>query len=419
MTKKCRSSPVLLPLLSLLPLLLFVLATIAWIPRFAQGDDIDHHRSHHHHHEHQQYRHRHEPADSRRLWLLTVASHETGALANLRASAAFHGVAFRQLGNGTRFTRTGLKLELFMDALVGADAEAAAFDDRIADDDLVLCADGYDVMLHADRAELIKAYDQLGYPIVLAGERGCWPQHFCTEIGSVQYDFEHAARVPYPFVNSGLVMGTAEALRATIGEMLQYPVFEDQEAWTRFYLTHQASRQVTVDDRGAIFLCLTLHNASTELRFAADYGRWINLNTMTTPLVLHGNGDEGIANLIWMAEEHPPPFPLNATAWRKNISMPMKERDQWWIASDPDALAPRAGGPLDLINFYYNQGAMAVRSGDLELAKRSLSHVYGLYSRTESRMSESQKSVILQALERNALKLFHGIDESDDDGDER
>ena len=350
---------------------------------------------------------------ARRLWLLTVASHETGALDNLRRSASHHGVDFRQLGNGTRFTRTGLKLELFMGALM---APAGA----IGDDDVVLCADGYDVMIAGDRGELLHAYDSMAAPIVIAGERGCWPQHFCSELGAAQYK-PHSFVGPFHYVNSGLVIGTAQALKATMEEILRFPVFEDQEAWTRFYLAHQHSRRVVVDEFGALFLCLTLRNASTEFHFDRMRGRWVDRMTTLAPLVLHGNGNDGIANLMWMVDKHPPPFRLNSTAWQKNISMPMKERDRWWVASDPDSLAPRAEGPLALMNFYYNQGAMAVRSGDVESAKKSFAHVYGLFAQTEGMLSPGQKTVVISALQQNARVIVDWEKETqnhDGDGDD-
>ena len=346
------------------------------------------------------------PHESRRIWVLTVASHETGALENLRNSAAWSGVKFRQLGNETRFTRTGIKLEFFMDALV---------DGTIPDNDVVLCADGYDVMLTGKEADLLDTFDLFRTDIVIAGERGCWPMVYCSEMVERTYNKTMLSSGPFPFVNSGLIIGSAHALRGAIREILRFPVFEDQSAWTYFYLNNEDPRRISVDDRGRMFLCLTLRNATTEFFFdTSKGGKWLDLVTMERPLVLHGNGDDGIENLMFMVEKHSPPFPVCRHCWLKNISMPMKEKDRWWVSTEPDALAPRAGGKLLLLNFYYNQATMAFRAGEDEIAKQNFAHVYAMYAGVEDVMTEELKTNVLTSLSRFAYALSENSESESD-----
>merc|ERR1719401_528975 len=47
---------------------------------------------------------------------------------------------------------------------------------RIAEDDLMVFADGYDVLLQRPLAELVAAYERWpGSPYLISGEKNCWP----------------------------------------------------------------------------------------------------------------------------------------------------------------------------------------------------------------------------------------------------
>ena len=123
-----------------------------------------------------------------------------------------------------------------------------------------MCLDAYDVLLNAPSATVAQVFESMDSPILFGAERGCWPVKYCGHMASVEYPPKESvaanvAKYPtyfqYPYLNSGVGLGYAWALERAFGTMLEHPVFEEQDAVTRYYLEEQrgmhAERLILLD----------------------------------------------------------------------------------------------------------------------------------------------------------------------------
>lgn len=156
-----------------------------------------------------------------------------------------------------------------------------------AADQIVLFTDAHDVRVTARPEAVLAAYRSYAgpqgapLPVVLSAERNCWPD----ERAAAYYATHRDSRVVYKYVNSGGYIGPAGALLALLTAADAEEPFtaatDDQGAWTRIYLTHQAS--VRLDTECRIFQ--SLHLAENDV----DATSGMNQRTGTLPLVWHGN----------------------------------------------------------------------------------------------------------------------------------
>jgi hypothetical protein len=351
------------------------------------------------------------------------------ALANLARSAAHYaGYEFRVLGLGAAFTHTGVKTELFhaaLQELLHGDGDGDGDDD---DDDggdaqrdrLVMVLDAYDVLLNAPAAAVAEAFRAFRSPIVYGAERGCWPYKYCTHMASVEYPERGELKrrgVFYPYLNSGVGVGYAWALERAFSSLLAHPVFEEQDAVTRLYLEEQRgitfNPLIALDTRAVISQQLTLLREG-ELRFdRAAVGRWANVVTGSRPLVLHGNGLDGIARLLALVRNSPapsdwPPFYVNHSGWAKSNASkwsngaPGVGEAGPFLSETPERFDPTWLPAVDRLSYWYNQGSMAMRAGRFDLALPSIHRAYTLFLDEHEQLDAPQRQGILKAL--NAVR---------------
>lgn len=199
---------------------------------------------------------------------------------------------------------------------------------RIASDDLVIFADGHDVLLQQPLADIVAAYSRWpGSPYLISGERNCWPwphtdpSHGAWDLtdrasfGNVSWtinrwikfapqDFCRMIRAdgPYPFPNIGLSMGPVsrviEVLRRNNKIVLEEDV-NDQGAMWLVIMRHALELNIQIDQHAEVFMNMLQYRAGELEREPCGDG-WFrgpgargtpkNLLTNTTPGLLHFNG---------------------------------------------------------------------------------------------------------------------------------
>mmetsp|Transcript_67486 Transcript_67486/g.158338 ORF Transcript_67486/g.158338 Transcript_67486/m.158338 type:complete len:403 (-) Transcript_67486:34-1242(-) len=199
---------------------------------------------------------------------------------------------------------------------------------RIASDDLVIFADGHDVLLQQPLADIVAAYSRWpGSPYLISGERNCWPwphtdpAHGAWDLtdrasfGNVSWtvnrwikfapqDFCRMIRAdgPYPFPNIGLSMGPVsrviEVLRRNNKIVLEEDV-NDQGAMWLVIMRHALELNIQIDQHAEVFMSMLQYKAGELEREPCGHG-WFrgpgargtpkNLLTNTTPGLLHFNG---------------------------------------------------------------------------------------------------------------------------------
>merc|ERR1719401_3180194 len=153
---------------------------------------------------------------------------------------------------------------------------------RIAEDDLMIFADGHDVLLQRPLAELVAAYERWpGSPYLISGEKNCWPWphtheshgkwdpgmavppnatfqvHKWLQLSAIEFCRAIPERGPYRYPNIGLSMGPVfrvlEVLRRNNRIVLDEDV-NDQGAMWLVIIRHAEELHIEIDQRAEVFL---------------------------------------------------------------------------------------------------------------------------------------------------------------------
>jgi hypothetical protein len=172
----------------------------------------------------------------------------------------------------------------------------------LSDERPVLFLDAYDTVLMPCRERLWRTFLSFEAPLVFGAEAGCWPDpHLACSYPdlSLEETVEDGrisslrppppARGPFRYLNSGVYMGLAGAIREALEEIDPQPQDDDQRVYTDYFLEHRD--KVQLDLRSKLFQNLyrvrpddfTLEEAPRPVRLRS---RW----TGSEPCVLHGNG---------------------------------------------------------------------------------------------------------------------------------
>ena len=137
-----------------------------------------------------------------------------------------------------------------------------------------LMLDAFDCFVFGRVGELLNRYFQFGSPIVIAAEKNCFPHPEWSSL------YEPISS-PWPYVNSGCIMGQRVTLAAILEQMLDWEN-DDQACWSLKYL-HGGS--VALDTHCALFQTMW-HTTPDEV----EPGH--NKVFDTRPIIWHFNGKE-------------------------------------------------------------------------------------------------------------------------------
>lgn len=147
-------------------------------------------------------------------------------------------------------------------------------------DDLVLFTDAYDVAYFGTHKEIIKRYTSFNCPIVFGCEKECHPDpHRALEYADTNREF--------PYLNSGLFIGTVDALRKCILTYQYNDTDDDQRYWTTQYLNNPDRIQLDYENR----LFLNTSGYESEL-FMYDREGAVAFYKYANPQFVHVNGPD-------------------------------------------------------------------------------------------------------------------------------
>jgi hypothetical protein len=170
---------------------------------------------------------------------ITVATDDNEPhLSFLKATAASKDWELQVLGLGTKWAGWGTKLR-----------EIRAFVHRaeLANTDIVLFTDGYDVVFVGDPDTVLERYLAFNHPIVFSAEMRCWPDDAQVS----QYPPENL-QTEFPFLNGGGFIGTVAALRQIFSEADFADDLNDQSYSIEKYLLNPDL--IVLDFKASIFL---------------------------------------------------------------------------------------------------------------------------------------------------------------------
>lgn len=214
----------------------------------------------------------------KKVYSLTVGTDES-KMTDLLTSSKKQGIQFNNLGlnkvwNGgdmANSTGGGQKFNLVLDHLSKKE---------IFDDDIVLFCDGYDVFVNDNLDTIKERFLGFDCDVLVAAEKICWPDK------SLESKFTGNTSYKYP--NSGCYIGYKWAIKELIGGKIE------DSADDQLHLQHRILKSydekfvnVKLDEENYLFQCVA--GASDKLRLHNN-AQLLNIETMTCPCILHGNG---------------------------------------------------------------------------------------------------------------------------------
>lgn len=213
--------------------------------------------------------------NANRTHVITVATDETKA-SLLKKSATRNNISLNNLGAGVVWEGGdmtgpggGQKINLVKNFLT-----------TISDDDNVLFVDGYDVLINDDLPTIVQRYLGFECDVLFAAEKTCWPDKSLEDMFPSQ-------GTEYRFLNSGLYIGKAKALKVLFNDPI--PNREDDQLYMQQRYLNQAELGITckLDVENYLFQCIA--KAASEVSVKQNK-QLINTSTRCCPCILHGNG---------------------------------------------------------------------------------------------------------------------------------
>jgi hypothetical protein len=153
---------------------------------------------------------------------------------------------------------------------------------RLPDDDLVLFVDAFDVLILADKENIVSRFLSLNVPMLMSTEINCWPSNTTAP-------FHPETSSPFKYINTGAYMGFAKAvsswLNAFDSTLLSYT--SDQNAAHKLYMKNP--NFYALDHWSTLFLNLYQVPLDAILIDQEDKKITCTLNN-SSPCILHANG---------------------------------------------------------------------------------------------------------------------------------
>ena len=212
------------------------------------------------------------------LHYITVATKPHPVLNNILARISKQGETLNVLGleenreigwQGTG--NFGVKLRCVHEFLKNPD---------ILDNDIVLFSDAYDVIYCGNQPEILTRFQELENPIIFGAERLCNPD----PKRETEYTFK---KTEFPFLNSGLFIGWAWALRICMMDYKYNDTDDDQRFWTTQFLEHPSF--IGLDYENRLFLN-TADIDIQEVKWDKTEGK--ALFNGRNPMFVHINGPD-------------------------------------------------------------------------------------------------------------------------------
>jgi hypothetical protein len=151
--------------------------------------------------------------------------------------------------------------------------------------DIILFTDGFDVAYFGTQDEVLRRYREFNHPIVFGCEKDCHPDPQRVS----EYISKNATKqdAEFPYLNSGMFIGTVEALRQCIINYNYNDTDDDQRYWTTQYLENPGL--ITLDYYNSLFLNTSGYQ---QQFFAYDTEDNVAYYKASNPIFVHVNGPD-------------------------------------------------------------------------------------------------------------------------------
>ena len=156
------------------------------------------------------------------------------------------------------------------------------------DDEIVVFTDAWDVIYYNNFDTLMDLYKSFGKPIVFGSEKVCWPDKDRDK------EFVDTINDPFPYLNSGLYIGTVGAIKNILSAYNNEEV-DDQRFWIDMYFKNKD--KIALDSTAKLFLNACNTNGGS---YDISNNKFTYKDTNTMPLFIHGNGNsKNIVDLFY------------------------------------------------------------------------------------------------------------------------
>lgn len=208
---------------------------------------------------------------AQKLHVCTVASKMHPNLKKLIASCEKYGIQLEILGMGKPYRCNMDKLRIIR-----------KYCHRLPDNDLILFIDAFDVLILADKREIVSRFLALDVPMLMSMEMNCWPS---DEMAA----FHPPTDSVFKYINTGGYIGWVKAVREWLDAFDKSLLSgkSDQEAAQKLFA--KKPQFYALDHWCAIFLCLYLVPFDAVLIDETNQ-KIICSYTNSSPCILHANG---------------------------------------------------------------------------------------------------------------------------------
>ncbi|KAM8709351.1 hypothetical protein ACLKA7_016201 [Drosophila subpalustris] len=217
--------------------------------------------------------------------VFTVASEPTDGYRRYIRSATVYDIEVTTLGMGEEWkggdmktAGGGVKINLLREAIESL---------KDAQDVIILFTDSYDVIITATLEEIVEKFKESGAKLLFSAEKFCWPDK------SLANKYPEVEGKASRYLNSGAFIGYAPQVYALLEETIE-DTGDDQLYYTKVFLneTKRTKLGMKLDTQSRLFQ--NLHGAKNDVKLKVDLdsnqGTLQNLDFMTTPAIIHGNG---------------------------------------------------------------------------------------------------------------------------------
>ena len=211
------------------------------------------------------------------LHLLTIATHSERYLPVLEQQSKDKDMQIVKLAEGKKYTGHFMK-----------DLEVINYlkNPQINDQDIIIFVDGFDTLLLSGKEEIIEKFKTFNCDILLSVEN----------VGSLS--FIHSAvfqKVKGKFINTGLYMGYAKALREFLQDMYsqEFDKKSNQKTWANYLERKNDYSQIELDINSEIFL----NYSFTTTNKIISKNKRVYLED-SIPCFIQGNGCEDLSKII-------------------------------------------------------------------------------------------------------------------------
>ncbi len=214
----------------------------------------------------------HLEALAERLHVCTVANRMHPNLEKLMISCKENGIELEIIGMGKPYRNNTDKLRMMR-----------SYCRQLPDDDLILFVDAFDVLILADKREIVSRFLAFDAPMVMSMEMSCFPSYVTAR-------FHPPTSSPFKYINTGGYIGWVKGVRSWLDafDKTLASFKSDQGATHRLFI--KAPQFYALDHWSEIFLCL-YQVPFDQVLIDAPNKRVVCAYTSSSPCVLHANGN--------------------------------------------------------------------------------------------------------------------------------